>query len=55
MRIGAILSDYDGTLCSTASLKSQDDDNKKSNNRIPTKLEKILRDIFELKDTLTLD
>ena len=53
MRIDAILSDYDGTLCSTASLKSQDKNN--STSRIPTKLEKILRDIFELKDTLTLD
>ena len=50
MRIAAILSDYDGTLCSTASLKSQDDDNKKSNNRIPTKLEKILWDISEKID-----
>src|ERR687890_2368022 len=48
MRIGAILSDYDGTLCSTASLKSHD--NKKSNNRIPTKLEKILWDISEKID-----
>src|ERR671920_661860 len=45
MRIAAILSDYDGTLCPTASLKSQDDHNKKSNSRIPTKLEKILWDI----------
>ena len=53
MRIDAILSDYDGTLCSTASLKSQDKNN--SSSRIPTKLEKIFWDIFELKDTLTLD
>jgi hydroxymethylpyrimidine pyrophosphatase-like HAD family hydrolase len=48
MRIGAILSDYDGTLCATASLKSQD--NKKSSSRIPTKLEKILWDISEKID-----
>src|SRR5215213_4841183 len=48
MRIGAILSDYDGTLCPTASLKSQD--NKKSNSRIPTKLDKILWDISEKID-----
>ena len=48
MRIGAILSDYDGTLCPTASLKSQD--NKKSNSRIPTELEKILWDISEKID-----
>jgi hydroxymethylpyrimidine pyrophosphatase-like HAD family hydrolase len=44
MRIGAILSDYDGTLCPTASLKSQDKDNNNNNSSfiIPERLEKIL-------------
>lgn len=50
MRIGAILSDYDGTLCATASLKSQDNDNNNSSRRIPTRLEKILWDISEKID-----
>jgi|SRR5215208_456440 len=45
MRIGAILSDYDGTLCATVSLKSQDNDS--SSSIIPDRLEKILWDISE--------
>src|SRR4051812_35862447 len=48
MRIGAILSDYDGTLCPTASLKSQDNNN--SSFIIPKKLEKILWNISEKID-----
>lgn len=35
MQITAILSDYDGTLCSTASLRTKD-------NKIPKKLEETL-------------
>jgi hypothetical protein len=51
MRICAILSDYNGTLCATASLKSQDNDNNNSSRRIPTRSEKILWDISEKIDT----
>lgn len=40
MKICAILSDYDGTLCPTASLKGND-----NNSKIPSKLEKILWNI----------
>jgi hydroxymethylpyrimidine pyrophosphatase-like HAD family hydrolase len=43
MRIDAILSDYDGTLCPTASLKSQDN----NSSRIPDRLKKILWNISE--------
>jgi hypothetical protein len=49
MRIDAILSDYDGTLCPTSSLRSQDDNNSNSS-RIPERLEKILWNISEKID-----
>jgi hypothetical protein len=39
MQIGAILSDYDGTLCPAASVKGNGD------SKIPPKLEKILWNI----------
>src|SRR5437899_7202987 len=41
MRIDAILSDYDGTLCPAASVRG----NGGSNSKIPPKLEKILWNI----------
>ena len=41
MQISAILSDYDGTLCPTASIRN------KENNIIPEELENTLRDISE--------
>ena len=41
MLIGAILSDYDGTLCPTASISSKE-------NTIPEEIEKILWDISEM-------
>jgi hypothetical protein len=50
MRIGAILSDYDGTLCPTTSLKRQDNNNSKkfiSNNKI---LARVTVDYRHLKD-----
>jgi hydroxymethylpyrimidine pyrophosphatase-like HAD family hydrolase len=49
MRIDAILSDYDGTLCPTSSL-SQDNSSNSNNNRIPERLEKILWNISEKID-----
>jgi hydroxymethylpyrimidine pyrophosphatase-like HAD family hydrolase len=48
MRIDAILSDYDGTLCPTSSLRSQDNSNTSS--RIRERLEKILWNISEKID-----
>ncbi len=49
MRINVILSDYDGTLCPTASLKRQDNGNN-SSFIIPKRLEKILWNISEKID-----
>jgi trehalose-6-phosphatase len=46
MKIDAILSDYDGTLCPTSSI-SQDNSNS---SRIPERLEKILWNISEKID-----
>jgi hydroxymethylpyrimidine pyrophosphatase-like HAD family hydrolase len=48
MRIGAILSDYDGTLCPISSLGSRD--NSSNSSRIPERLEKILWKISEKID-----
>jgi HAD superfamily hydrolase (TIGR01484 family) len=48
MRIDAILSDYDGTLCPTSSLRSQYTSN--SSNRIPDTLQTILWNISEKID-----
>jgi HAD superfamily hydrolase (TIGR01484 family) len=48
MRIGAILSDYDGTLCPISSLRSRD--NSSNSSRIPERLEKILWNISEKID-----
>lgn len=49
MRIGAILSDYDGTLCPISSLRSRDNSSSNSS-RIPERLEKILWNISEKID-----
>lgn len=49
MRIDAILSDYDGTLCPTSSLRSRDNSSSNSS-RIPERLEKILWNISEMID-----
>jgi hypothetical protein len=48
MRIDAILSDYDGTLCPTSSLRSQDNSNTSS--RIRERLETMLWNISEKID-----
>jgi hydroxymethylpyrimidine pyrophosphatase-like HAD family hydrolase len=50
MRIGAILSDYDGTLCPISSLRSRDNSSSNSSSRIPERLEKILWNISEKID-----
>jgi hydroxymethylpyrimidine pyrophosphatase-like HAD family hydrolase len=47
MRIDAILSDYDGTLCPTSSLRSQGNSNSR---KIPERLETILWNISEKID-----
>ena len=44
MKIDAILSDYDGTLCPTSSISQ---DNSNSSSRIPERLEKIIWNISE--------
>jgi hypothetical protein len=50
MRIGAILSDYDGTLCPTSFLRSHDNSSNSNSSRIPERLEKILWNISEKID-----
>ena len=47
MKIDAILSDYDGTLCPTSSISQ---DNSNSSSRIPERLEKIIWNISEKID-----